>query len=320
MAEHEDIIDHCIEEKLRALDESIRVPEIPDVETIFERAEKKKSNTVPFARYRKIITAAAAVVLVFVCIPVFGSLKGSNAAMEADFAYTSSGEPAEASDSGENGLKLFFSNFARDIKSDNSAEEPESAYPEEETFEETVEEFSPEIETPETEVGDSAGNYPVNEAFEYVGAGEALAEFFGDRSSAASSSTQDSVNFISDSITDNANKKRRVELTLETDSVSVTVFDTSAGDEIINAFWIEGRYKNSFADGDYYIVNLIKSVNPAEIENKGYLPMAGDELRGNYYIAEEDIFVPEIIAEGIIALTVEISLGTGEYKIYASII
>ena len=36
--------EHEIDEKLRKLDAQIKVPEIPDAQAIFERAEKKKNN------------------------------------------------------------------------------------------------------------------------------------------------------------------------------------------------------------------------------------------------------------------------------------
>ena len=36
--------EHEIEEKLKKLDAKINVPEIPDAQAIFERAEKKKNN------------------------------------------------------------------------------------------------------------------------------------------------------------------------------------------------------------------------------------------------------------------------------------
>ena len=36
--------EHEIDEKLKKLDTQIKVPEIPDAQAIFERAEKKKNN------------------------------------------------------------------------------------------------------------------------------------------------------------------------------------------------------------------------------------------------------------------------------------
>ena len=125
----------------------------------------------------------------------------------------------------------------------------------------------------------------------------------------------DDLSYIEDYI----NKKRSIELTVEKDSVSVLLRDNSAEEEIITAFWIEGTYQGSYLDGDYYVINLEKAVDPDEIADGHYLPMVGD-VYGTYYISEEDIFVPDAITRGVIALAVEIHVGTGEYTIYASLV
>ena len=72
MAEHDEkLFEHELEEKFRKLDESIKIPEIPDAQSIFEKAENEKKNVVPFKKYSRYIAAAAAVVLVCVSIPIF---------------------------------------------------------------------------------------------------------------------------------------------------------------------------------------------------------------------------------------------------------
>ena len=116
------------------------------------------------------------------------------------------------------------------------------------------------------------------------------------------------------------NKKRSIEITVETDSVSVRLFDNSAEDEIISAFWVEGIYESSGADGDYYVINLFKNVSEEELLEDMYLPMAGDPVNGTYMIPEDSIFVPEKITKGIISVSVKIDISTGEYYIYASLV
>ena len=116
------------------------------------------------------------------------------------------------------------------------------------------------------------------------------------------------------------NKKRSIEITVETDSVSVRLFDNSAEDEIISAFWVEGIYESSEIDGDYYVVNLFKNVSEEELLEDMYLPMVGDPVNGTYMIPEESIFVPEKITKGIISIAVKIDISTGEYYIYASLV
>ena len=52
MAEHDERnFEHELSEKLKKLDSSIKIPEIPDAQSIFEKAEEKKENTVPFKKY-----------------------------------------------------------------------------------------------------------------------------------------------------------------------------------------------------------------------------------------------------------------------------
>ena len=65
MAEHdENMFEQNIAKMLREMDSEIEIPEIPDVESIFEKAEEQKQNVVPFKKYSKYIAAAAAVVLI----------------------------------------------------------------------------------------------------------------------------------------------------------------------------------------------------------------------------------------------------------------
>ena len=68
--------EHEIEEKLKKLDAKINVPEIPDAQAIFERAEKKKNNIFSIRTVR--YAAAAAVILICVSIPTVSMLMTKN--------------------------------------------------------------------------------------------------------------------------------------------------------------------------------------------------------------------------------------------------
>ena len=77
--------EHEIEEKLKKLDAKINVPEIPDAQAIFERAEKKKNNIFSIRTVR--YAAAAAVILICVSIPVATTFMAkNNAASDASDA------------------------------------------------------------------------------------------------------------------------------------------------------------------------------------------------------------------------------------------
>ena len=77
--------EHEIDEKLRKLDAQIKVPEIPDAQAIFERAEKKKNNVFSFRSVR--YAAAAAVILICVSIPTVSMLMTKSGAGTDNAAF-----------------------------------------------------------------------------------------------------------------------------------------------------------------------------------------------------------------------------------------
>ena len=98
MAEHDEkLFEHELEEKFRKLDESIKIPEIPDAQSIFEKAENEKKNVVPFKKYSRYIAAAAAVVLICVSIPLISpALNAETAPQEPESAnYFATDEDVE---------------------------------------------------------------------------------------------------------------------------------------------------------------------------------------------------------------------------------
>ena len=55
MAEHEEkLFEHELSEKFAELDKNIKIPEIPDVQNIFDKAEEEKTNVVPFKKYSRL--------------------------------------------------------------------------------------------------------------------------------------------------------------------------------------------------------------------------------------------------------------------------
>ena len=68
------------------------------------------------------------------------------------------------------------------------------------------------------------------------------------------------------------------------------------------------------------MINLSKTITPEDLKSGVYLPMAGDAQNGNYTISAESVLISEKVTKGIIYLAVEIDVGTGEYKIYASLV
>jgi len=314
MAEHSSRdFEHEFEESFRRLDESIKIPEIPDAQSIFERAENEKPKVLPFKKYSRIIAAAAAVVLICVAVPVFGS------ALSSDIAAESEPQAMTIMDG-------FFDSMRSDSKSqDNAAVESEIPM-ETEMLEEP--EVAPEV-FPESEEGESGSDfrYALEDFFFMTTSANGPVEGASGNGelkeqSSSSSSEEDSAE-VSDGaelLEEKLNKKRSIEISVEEDSVSVVLFDISAGDEIISAFWVEGKFVGSGKDGENYVINLTKTITEEEFESGFFVPMAGDAENGTYSIPEENILVPGEVTKGVIILTVEIDIGTGEYKIYASLV
>ena len=252
MAEHDEkLFEHEFEEKLRKFDSSIKIPEIPDAQSIFEKAEEQ-TKVIPFKKYSRYVAAAAAVVLICVSIPIFSLTRS------AEFAPQ---EPAESN-------KSIFN-----LTADSAAEAETPAEAVEEACEEIVLEDSETEEIfDETEIvfeGYRVKNalldfyYASKDEFKEASSSSSSAEEFyaGNSPLAPETIGTDDLRIIENKI----NKKRSIEITVETDSVSVRLFDNSAEDEIISAFWVEGIYESSKAEGDFYVINLFKNVSEEEL-------------------------------------------------------
>ena len=343
MAEHDEkLFEHEFAEKLRKFDDNIIIPEIPDAQSIFDRAESEKAKVIPFKKYSRYIAAAAAVVLICVSIPLLSP------ALSAEMAPQ---EPMEAP-------KSIFNYYSADSVAEESLEEPEvcpeepcEAFPEEENF---YPEFSiTESENPVNEPFDGTAEKGAESVSKTENAlEEMLFEFFNSTvsdelkdSSAASSSdanpstggsgTNPEVGGAGDSERDlkleyrengelsllyeKINKKRSIEIVVEEDSASVMLFDTSAGDEVISAFWVEGAYQFTQPGEESYVIYLSKKITEEDFESKNYIPMAGDRVNGTYFVSDENISLPRKVIYGEYFIIVEINLKTGDYKIYANL-
>lgn len=306
MAKHDEkFFEHELSEKFAELDKNIKIPEIPDIQNIFEKAEEEKTNVVPFKKYSRYIAAAAAVVLICVSIPLISPALSAESAPQ---------EPAEASD--------FYFTHTNLSDSDGASEE-------EMPVQESAEEPSEEMPESENEFTEATEN--INDSIENSVLTTTLREYFSASSnekkeqisSGMSSSAVEQEIAMGDDLSlieFQFNKKRSIEVSVEKDSVSVRVFDDSAGGEVISAFWVEGTFEDAYKNGEFYVIKLAKTVSPEELEEDFYLPMAGDTINGTYTIPEESVTISEKITRGVISLSVEINVGTGEYKIFAELV
>lgn len=288
MAEHdENMFEQNIAKMLREMDSEIEIPEIPDVGSIFEKAEEQKQNVVPFKKYSKYIAAAAAVVLICISFPAFSGTFGRSL-------------PQEAAESFDQSMEYLSDGICEEAE---MPMEPEAAA---------------EPETDEKEY--------------FVTVTEALARYFTDNSAnmeinfsdskVSSSVAQEEKSEMKDAkiLEEDLDKKRSIELTIGKESVSVIFKDISEEEKIISEFWIEGKFEGAYPEGEYYIVNLVKTVTLEDYAEGNYLPMMGEGTEEPFTIPEESIYVPGEVTEGVINLVVEINVETGEYKIYASLI
>ena len=330
MAEHDEkLFEHEFEEKLRKFDSSIKIPEIPDAQSIFEKAESEKPKVIPFKKYSRYVAAAAAVVLISVTLPLISS--------------ASSAESAPQEPEAESAKEFFFDNMADDVAEEAVLEAEESPDFEEETkvysgtTNITMENFEPidgKVE-PESDL-----EKMLREFFE-KGNPEELKESSAVSSSDANPETGGSdgnpeLGGVGDSERDlkiehygegfspfwqleKVNKKSSVEIVSEEESISVRVFDTSAGDEVISVFWVEGAYMLSSPGEEIYTICLSKKITEEDFESGNYIPMAGDPVNGNYFVPEEDISLPKRVKYGEVYIIVEIDLKTGEYEINANL-
>lgn len=281
--------EHELDEKLKKLDAQIKIPEIPDAQAIFERAEKKKSNVFSIRTVR--YAAAAAVILICVSIPTVSVLMGKNGMstdngnfMYAPEAMTTAPEEGEKSGSA---LPMF------GVSSPACQENAEDSI--------AADDALPE-ENAQPSVAEALGEYfAANKKSENptTGGGEEKQQ--------------------AKSFTDSLNKKRTVDVEINDDSVSVMLYDISGQSEILTALWVEGAFESAGSAGDYYVITVTKTVDRAEYESGYYMPMIGSPEGGTSYLSEEDVFVCNEITEAEFTISVSINIENGEYEIYATL-
>ena len=282
--------EHEIEEKLKKLDAKINVPEIPDAQAIFERAEKKKNNIFSIRTVR--YAAAAAVILICVSIPVATTFMAkNNAAPDASDAlmYAAYGnETVESSEEKSTESEPYFGDVS------SSAEESE-----------------PQDEGTEDSFG-SANRTGTAE--------EALAEYFSDaaKKNPSTGGSSEAEN-ASKSFTDKLNKKRLADVEINDDSVSVMLYDISGQSEILTALWVEGAFESAGVSDDYYVITVSKAVTREEFESGYYMPMIGSPEGGTSYLSEDEVLVSDTVEKAVFTISISINIENGGYEIYATL-
>lgn len=275
--------EHEIDEKLRKLDAQIKVPEIPDAQAIFERAEKKKNNVFSFRSVR--YAAAAAVILICVSIPTVSMLMTKNGTSTDNAAFMAAPK-AQDNEETEKGAPPMFGISSSAVQ--EGAEESEAS-------DELVQE----------------NGITVGEALENYFSSEKKSE---NPTTGGGGSERDAGSF-----TDKLNKKRTADVEINEDSVSVMLYDVSGQSEILTALWVEGAFESAGMTGDYYVVTVKKAVTREEFESGYYLPMVGSPEGGARYLSEDEVFVSDEITEAVFTISVSINIENGGYEIYATL-
>ena len=275
--------EHEIDEKLRKLDAQIKVPEIPDAQAIFERAEKKKNNVFSFRLVR--YAAAAAVILICVSIPTVSMLMTKNGTSTDNAAFMAAPK-AQDNEETEKGAPPMFGISSSAVQ--EGAEESEAS-------DELVQE----------------NGITVGEALENYFSSEKKSE---NPTTGGGGSERDAGSF-----TDKLNKKRTADVEINEDSVSVMLYDVSGQSEILTALWVEGAFESAGMTGDYYVVTVKKAVTREEFESGYYLPMVGSPEGGARYLSEDEVFVSDEITEAVFTISVSINIENGGYEIYATL-
>ena len=323
MAEHDEkLFEHEFEEKLRKFDSSIKIPEIPDAQSIFEKAESEKPKVIPFKKYSRYVAAAAAVVLISVTLPLISSASSAESApQEPESAkYYATDEAVEEEiceaivEEAEEPKE--FSQITTSINENNNQYDESPAETESKLYSMLFEFFE---NGGENELKESSA-VSSSDANPETGGSDGNPELGG----VGDSERDLKIEHYGEGFSpfwqlEKVNKKRSVEIVSEEESISVRVFDTSAGDEVISVFWVEGAYMLSSPGEEIYTICLSKKITEEDFESGNYIPMAGDPVNGNYFVPEEDISLPKRVKYGEVYIIVEIDLKTGEYEIHANL-
>ena len=275
--------EHEIDEKLKKLDAQIKVPEIPDAQAIFERAEKKKNNVFSFRSVR--YAAAAAVILICVSIPTVSMLMTKNGASTDNAAFMAAPKAQDSEDAEKSAPPMFGISSSAVQEGTEESEESDELVPE-----------------------------------NGITVGGALENYFSSEKKSENPTTGGGGSERgADSFTDTLNRKRTVDVEINEDSVSVMLYDVSGQSEILTALWVEGAFESAGMTGDYYVVTVKKAVTREEFESGYYLPMVGSPEGGARYLSEDEVFVSDEITEAVFTISVSINIENGGYEIYATL-
>ena len=307
MAENEEeMFTESLKQRLFNLDQSIPVPPMPDTGSLFDKlpeAGKKKNNV---RLFRVLGTAAVACICLAVLIPMLkNGLRMGSAASETQ-------ETTEERDM----LAMEAPNTYDDGTEEGYAEE---AAPEE----------SPEVEA-EAAAEESAEKYGGGD-MRYSATGICEADSGEEENETASSLQQVLADYYAAGGQETAplaqeeeqvydTGKRRVEISLAGDSVSVLVYDVSGQEELLSGFWIEGGYVSSGLEEDAQTCTVVvaKAITAEEVKNGEIMPQIGDLSGYTEELAEESVVIPDVIVPRI-TMTVSIDLSSGDYKILAEL-
>lgn len=277
--------EHEIEEKLKKLDAKINVPEIPDAQAIFERAEKKKNNIFSIRTVR--YAAAAAVILICVSIPTVSMLMTKNG-VGTDNAAFMAAPKAQDSEDAEKSAPPMFGISSSAVQ--EGAEESEAS-------DELVQENG-------------------------ITVGGALENYFSSEKKSGNPTTGGGGSGSergADSFTDTLNKKRTVDVEINEDSVSVMLYDVSGQSEILTALWVEGAFESAGVSDDYYVITVSKAVTREEFESGYYMPMIGSPEGGTSYLSEDEVLVSDTVEKAVFTISISINIENGGYEIYATL-
>lgn len=286
--------EHELEKKLKVLDANIKVPEIPDAQAIFERAEVRKRKIEPL-HIMRFVAAAAAVVLICVSIPAEKYFAPKPQAGDSNMVMLSKNHNEAASESGD-------------------------APGEMETASES--EYYGVVSSPQLGSGNGGSN---NEN----GSGEgsaltvqaALEEYFSERSDAGENKNERAdTDKASGSFSSSLNKKRTADIEINDDSVSIMLYDVSGQSEILSALWVEGSFESAEIIEGYYVITVSKAVTEEDFESGYYMPMVGSQEGGAGYISESEVYIDGPLTEGKFTITVSINIENGGYEVYATLV
>lgn len=283
----------------RSLDDSVKVPDMPPVDAIFEKAgpgPKKEGKVLHFG-WKRIAGIAAVIAVCAVAaryIPLMGSdtavMKATAGSRDMTMAVTEEAEepavPAEgpAPESGE------------------AFDEAESFMIAEEGPEETSAPAAAAFETEADSIPD-----PLYDA---------LCSFFAANAGETKTGTADVKAQI---FTVPVNGKRSAEVSVSESSVSVILTDTEGEPEIMKTVIAEGAFQShklvKQGDSNVLIVNLSYRVTADDMENMDYVPeiIIANGDTGDMDTGDSVVFgAEEPLMDGIYFITVTMNADTGE--------